>query len=125
LAATTHTYLETHRLANRVIVIDTAAEAEDIDEKTAAAQRRRAAKTLVKEGHIRVTVIGLQRGVALGAHHVEGEVSIHVLRGALEVHAADSSFRLNRGNIAVLRAGVEHDARALRDSVVLLTASMR
>ena len=125
MAAGKHTYLRTHRLAGRVIVFDTATEEAKVLQQSAATKTGRAAKTLVKEGQLRITLIGLREGSVLGAHQVEGELSIHVLRGALEVRTADREFRVGKGAIAVMHSGVRHDARALRDTVVLLTTSMR
>jgi quercetin dioxygenase-like cupin family protein len=125
MVAGNHTYLRTHRLAGRVIVFDTATEEAKIRQQAAASKTGRAAKTLVKEGQLRVTLIGLRKGSALGAHQVEGELSIHVLRGALGIRGGGSDLRVPKGGIAVMHAGVRHDARALRDTVILLTTSMR
>jgi quercetin dioxygenase-like cupin family protein len=120
-----HTYLRTHKLAGRVLVFDTAMQAAKVRQWSASSKTGRAAKTLVKEGQLRVTLIGLRKGTVLGSHRVEGELSIHVLQGSLEIRMAESALRVPRGGIAVMHAGVRHDARAARDTVILLTTSMR
>ena len=125
MARGTHTYLRTHKLAGRVIVFDAATQEAKVRQWSAASKTGRAAKTLVKEGQLRVTLMGLRKGTVLGSHQVEGEVSIHVLRGALEIRTDDGALRVPKGGIAVLHAGVRHDARALRDTSILLTTSMR
>ncbi len=125
MATSDHTYLRTHKLAGRVIVFDAPTEEAKVRQQSAASKTGRAAKTLVKEGQLRITLIGLRKGSALSAHQVEGELSIHVLRGALEIRAAGSDLQVPKGGIAVMHAGVRHDARALRDTVILLTTSMR
>ena len=125
MATGKHTYLRTHKLAGRVIVFDTATQEAKVHGWAAASKTGRAAKTLVKEGQLRVTLIGLRKGTVLGSHQVAGELSIHVLRGALEIRTTAGSVRVPKGGIAVLHAGVRHDALALRDASILLTTSMR
>ncbi len=128
MATGKHTYLRTHKLAGRVLVFDTATEALKVREQSASSKQGRGAKTLVKEGRLRVTLLGLRKGrqgQVLGVHQVEGELSIHVLRGALEIRTSEGAVRVAKGGLAVLHAGVRHDARALLDTTVLLTTSMR
>lgn len=125
MATGKHTYLRTHKLVGRVMVFDTATEEAKVREPSASSKQGRAAKTLVKEGRLRVTFVGLRKGTVLGAHGVGGELSIHVLRGAIEVRTSEGTVRIAKGGLAVLHAGVRHDARALRDTTVLLTTSMR
>jgi quercetin dioxygenase-like cupin family protein len=107
-----------------VITFRTAAEEAKVLQQSVASKAGRAAKTLVKEGRLRVTMLGLRKGVILRPHQVEGEVSIHVLRGALELHTPQGSLRASKGDVITLQAGVRHDARALRDTAILLTTSM-
>lgn len=120
-----HSYLRTHRLAGKILTFDIAAEGEALRQRAASARSGRAAKTLVKEGRLRATLIALRRGAALGAHGVEGEVMLHVLRGAFEVRTKDADAIARTDGVIALQAGVRHEARALRDSVVLITTSMR
>lgn len=125
MATSKHTYLRTHRLAGRVITFDTATEEAKVRNQSASSKQGRAAKTLVKEGKLRVTLLVLRKGSVHGAHEVEGELSIHVLRGALEVHTSAGTVRVSKGGLVVLHAGVRHHACALRDTTALLTTSMR
>jgi len=125
MPAKEHTYLKTHRIAGNILSLDTASEEIGLREQAADARSGRAAKTLVKEGQLRVTLVALRNGAVLGAHHVEGDVTLQVLRGQFEVRTQDTTIRAAKGNIIALRAGVSHDARALRDSTVLITTSMR
>jgi quercetin dioxygenase-like cupin family protein len=120
-----HTYLRTHKLAGRLMVFDTAAEEAKVRTQAASSKQGRGAKTLVKEGRLRVTLLGMRKGTALGAHNVDGEVSIQVLRGAIEIHTSEGAVRVRKGGLAVLHAGVRHDAHALQDTTALLTTAMR
>jgi quercetin dioxygenase-like cupin family protein len=125
MRATRHTYLRTHRLSGNILSLDTAAEELGLREQAARSKAGRAAKTLVKEGKLRVTLVVLQKGAVLGAHRVEGDVTLHVIRGQFEVQAADATIRAGKGNIIALGAGVAHQARAVQDATVIVTASMR
>jgi quercetin dioxygenase-like cupin family protein len=120
-----HTYLQTHKLAGRVLSFNIATEEAKLKERTASGKQGRSANTLVKQGQLRVSLLSLQKGSELSSHKVEGDVSIQVLRGALEIRTSGESIRVPKGGLAVLRAGVQHDARALRDTTALLTTSMR
>lgn len=120
-----HTYLKTHRLASKVIGFDTSAEEAPLRAQAAQANSGRAAKTMVKEGRLRVTLVALRGGTAFGAHQVEGDVTLHVLRGQFEVRTKEGTVQASKGSVIALQAGVPHEARAVRDSTVLITASMR
>ena len=120
-----HTYLKTHRIAGNTLSIDTASEEAGLREQAAKANTGRAAKTLVKQGQLRVTLVALRKGSVLSAHRVEGDVTIQVLRGQFEILTQDGAIRAAKGNIVALRAGVSHEAHAVRDSTILITTSMR
>jgi quercetin dioxygenase-like cupin family protein len=124
-ATEAHTYLRTHKLAGSLLQFDIAREDAELQRKAADAKTGRAAKTLVKEGRIRMTLIALRKGASLGAHQVEGDVSVHVLRGAFELRTESERTRASKGSAVVIQAGVQHDAVATRDTGILLTACMR
>jgi quercetin dioxygenase-like cupin family protein len=107
------------------MVFDTATEEAKVTDQAASSKQGRSAKTLVKQGQLRVTLLALQKGTELSAHQVEGDLSIQVLRGALEIRTSEDTIRVPKGGLAVLRAGVRHDACALRNTTALLTTSMR
>ncbi|MEX0786952.1 MAG: LuxR family transcriptional regulator [Dehalococcoidia bacterium] len=125
MPAKKHSYLRTHKLAGAVLQLDASAEEAKLREQAARSKSGRAAKTLVKEGRLRVTLVALRKGTALGAHAVAGDVTIEVRRGAIEIGMDKTSVRASKGDLIALRARVRHDARALRDSTILITASMR
>jgi quercetin dioxygenase-like cupin family protein len=85
------------------------------------ARHGRTARTLVKEGTLRLTLIALAAGGSLPAHHTEGPVMIHVLEGSVVVEAVGSEYSLVPGELLVLASEVEHAARSTTGSVFLLT----
>ena len=122
--AAKHTYLKTHTLSGAALSFSLATEDEALRERAAAARSGRVAKTLIKEGRLRVTLIVLRRGAALGAHQVDGVVSVQVLRGRARVSAEGQIGDVSRGGLLVLDQDVTHTAEALVDCALLVTVAM-
>jgi quercetin dioxygenase-like cupin family protein len=85
------------------------------------ARHGRSARTLVKEGPLRLTVMALAPSGGLPAHNTDGPVSIHVLEGDVVFEALGQKYPLSVGDVLVLAAGVEHSASSARGCVFLLT----
>ena len=119
-----HTYLKTHTLAGGVLSFALSAEDAGLRERAQAAKSGRSAKTLVKEGRLRVTLIAMQSGSRLGAHQVEGVVSVQVVRGRARVSAEGASTDLASGGLLVLQEEVPHTVEALADCALLVTVAM-
>ena len=85
------------------------------------AKHGRSARTLVKEGPLRLTLMAIGAGGNLPAHRTEGPVTIHVLEGAVTFDANGKSYPLTAGDVLVLAAGVEHAARSATGTLFLLT----
>jgi quercetin dioxygenase-like cupin family protein len=122
--ATKHTYLKTHKLAGTLLTPDLGAEAQKLREKAAAASTGRAAKTLVKEGQMRATLVALKRGATLEPHAVEGVHSIQTLRGKSSLAAGGREVVIGAGELVVIGEGVQHSLQAQADSVLLITVAM-
>jgi quercetin dioxygenase-like cupin family protein len=119
-----HTYLRTHALSGAALSFSLSAEDAALRERAMAAKSGRTAKTLIKEGRMRVTLIAMRRGAVLGAHQVGGVVSIHVLRGRARVSVAGTNTELPSGGLLVLQEEVTHTAEALADCALLVTVAM-
>ena len=81
----------------------------------------RSARTLVKQGPLRLTLMELAKGASLPTHSAEGPISIHVLRGRVLFTAAERSYPLAPGDVLVLAAGVEHAAQSESGALFLLS----
>ena len=81
----------------------------------------RIARTLVKEGALRVTLIGLSRGGAMHAHHAEAPITIQVLEGGIVLEAGGETRSLAAGALAALDAGVRHAVSSGDGGLFLLT----
>jgi quercetin dioxygenase-like cupin family protein len=119
-----HTYLKTHTLSGAALSFSLSTEDAALRERAAAARSGRVAKTLVKEGRLRVTLIALRRGAALGAHQVDGVVSVQILRGRARVSAEGKLVDLSSGGLLVLDQEVTHTVEALADCALLVTVAM-
>lgn len=86
-------------------------------------QHGRTARTLVKEGALRLTLMGLAAGGDLPAHAAVGPVSIHVLRGEVVFTALNAEHPLTAGDVLVFAAGVRHAARSDSGCLFLLTVA--
>jgi quercetin dioxygenase-like cupin family protein len=86
-------------------------------------QHGRTARTLVKEGALRLTLMGLAPGGVLPDHSAGGPISIHLLRGDVVFTALDVEHPLSAGDVLVFAAGVRHAARSESGCVFLLTVA--
>ncbi len=85
------------------------------------ARHGRTARTLVKEGPLRLTMIAIAAGGDLPAHSTDGPVSIHVLQGEVRFEALGEEYPLATGDVLVFAPSVEHSARSEVGCLFLLT----
>ena len=91
-----------------------------IDEATLA-KHGRSARTLSKEGPLRLTLIALASGGFLPAHSTDGPVTIHVLEGSVTFDVLEQRYDLVSGDVLILGAGVQHSAKSADGARFLLT----
>ncbi|HEX7052007.1 MAG TPA: cupin domain-containing protein [Longimicrobiales bacterium] len=85
------------------------------------ARTGRSARTLVKEGPLRVTLIAIGAGGSIAPHHASGPITVHVLSGEILFRAGGDEWRLEPGDLLSLGPGVEHAVRSESGGVFLLT----
>lgn len=85
------------------------------------AKHGRTARTLVKEGALRLTLLALAPGGDTPAHDATGPVSIHVIQGDAVFSAGGRDYPLAVGDVIVFGAGVEHAVRSASGCMMLLT----
>lgn len=98
--------------------------ARELLERAATAPGGRAALT-VMGGHERVlrqTVIAMLAHSALSEHANPGEASVYVLRGRVQMRAAEQMWEGRDGDLLIV-PDAPHSLHALRDSAVLLTVA--
>jgi quercetin dioxygenase-like cupin family protein len=124
MATTKHTYLRTHTISGKALAFDVKAIEGDLLQQARTGKAGRAAKTLVKEGPLRITLVALREGVSLKKHQVSGAVSIQAVRGRIALNAAGSQLNLRPGQLAALDANVRHGATAGTDCSILITVAI-
>lgn len=83
----------------------------------------RSARTLVKEGPLRLTIMGLAPGGDLPPHSTDNPVSIQVIQGDVTFFALDKEYALAAGDVLIFAPGVEHAARSNAGASFLLTVA--
>lgn len=84
---------------------------------------RRIARTLVKMGALRVTLVGVGAGGSLHEHTSPGPITIQVLDGAMEVSTNDRKWSLTIGDLLSLDAAVAHSVASEAGALFLLTVA--
>ena len=85
----------------------------------------RMARTLVKEGPLRLTLIGLGPGGTIRPHQSESPITIQVLEGEILLEAAGDVHRLTDGSLVALDGGARHAVSAPLGGFFLLTLAGR
>lgn len=85
------------------------------------AESGRIARTLVKDGPLTVTLVGVSAGGALHVHKADGPISLQGLEGDIEVDANARAWTLAPGALLVLEPGVSHGVRSRGGGFFLLT----
>jgi quercetin dioxygenase-like cupin family protein len=111
-----------HPVSGPALLFDLAEELEIIHEQLVTTART--ARTLVKNGSLRETLIGIAPGGGLAPHSADGPITVLVLEGALDFDVAGKAWSLRKGSLFALDAGIEHSARSAEGAVILLTVSL-
>jgi quercetin dioxygenase-like cupin family protein len=112
-----------HRtITGEVLVQHLGADTMTIDQELLATNGR-SGRTLVKEGPLRLTLIGLTAEGALPPHSTDNPVSIQVLQGDVTFFALDQQYALVAGDLLIVAAGVEHAAKSTLGASLLLTVA--
>lgn len=109
-----------HRVSGAALSFTLADEMQRVREELAKVQAR-IGRTLVKDGPLRVTLVGLNADHGLHEHRAAGPVTIHVLEGAIEVDVAGARKSLDAGMLLALDAGVAHAVTSRSGGFFLLT----
>lgn len=81
----------------------------------------RNARTLVKQGGLRVTLVTVGAGGAIPEHHAEGPITVQVLTGSVRFRAGGVEHRLQEGALLVLAGGLPHAVTSDHGGSFLLT----
>ena len=110
-----------HRKLDGDVLVHHLTQDERILDPDLLARHGRTARTIVKEGPLRLTIMGIAPGGALPTHRTEAHVTIHLLEGEVTFVARGREYPLHTGDVLVFAPGVEHAARSAEGGVFLLT----
>ena len=110
-----------HRTLEGEVLVHHLTEDERMIDQTLLARHGRSARTLVKQGLLRLTIIAVAAGGKLPAHSTTGPVTMYVVEGEIVFSALSREYVVRAGDILVLAPGIEHSARSATGGVFLLT----
>ena len=85
----------------------------------------RTARTLVKEGSLRVTLIAVGPGGNIEEHRADGPITILPVSGRVRFRAGEDEWVLEEGDLLSLGAGVPHSVSSEDGCVFLLTLASK
>ena len=113
--------LNDHPLAADSLAFSLADEIETLEASTEAGGRN--AITLLKENGTSVVLIAMDKGNRIAEHKAPGVVTIHVLKGHIEITGDDRTIAGRPGTLLAFRPAIVHSLHASEASAVLLTVS--
>lgn len=105
------------------MVTDLSALADRLQAEAADHPRGRAAQLVVSGDRMRVTMMAMRAGEALGEHEAPPAATLQVLRGQATLHADGEAIEVNQGELSAIPPA-RHDLVAVTDMVAVLTASL-
>jgi quercetin dioxygenase-like cupin family protein len=84
-------------------------------------RNERAARTLVKDGSLRVTLVVLKPGGSIPKHSASGPVTIVPLVGAIRVSTPEECHHVEMPGLLSLAGGVQHEVWSETGGAFLLT----
>jgi quercetin dioxygenase-like cupin family protein len=111
-------------LSGDVMRFDLRAEDERTADPATIQAHGRAARTLLKDGPLRITMIVLAPGGTVAEHHADGPITIQPLRGTIRFTAAGEDHEIGPGELLSAGAGVRHSVASDDGAAFLLTVSL-
>jgi quercetin dioxygenase-like cupin family protein len=109
------------RILNAEVLVHHLTQDERMLDPELLARHGRTARTIVKEGPLRLTIMGIAAGGVLPTHSTDAHVTIHMLEGEVTFSARGREYALTVGDVLVFARDVEHEARSAKGGVFLLT----
>lgn len=110
-------------LSGDVLVFDLGEERERAADPSPIERSGRNARTLLKEGPLRVTLVVLGPGGELAEHQAPGPITVQVVEGRVRFSTADEAHDLGPGQLLAAGPGVRHRVDSSEGGTFLLTVS--
>jgi len=110
-------------LAGPIMTFDLAAQIAELRREESYERSGRAGRTLAKSGRLRVVLLAVRDGVAIGTHQADSPMTLQVLEGGLHYRDEGGEYDLRAGDLLYFGPGNAEDIRATGDTALLLTIS--
>lgn len=111
-------------LAGDVLLFDLGEEERHARDHTILARNGRNARTLVKDGPLRVTVVALGPGGELKEHKADGPITVQPITGRIRFTVDGVTHVLEPGEMLAAGAGVRHSVASTEGATFLLTVAL-
>ena len=91
------------------------------DQTTTTPSAGRSARTLLKDGPLRVTVVTIAPGGEIPEHRADGPITVQPLTGQLRFTTGGHTHELVPGQLAALASGLPHAVASTGGATFLLT----
>jgi quercetin dioxygenase-like cupin family protein len=112
-------------LAGDVMLFRLDEESSRAGDPTTLERHGRSARTLLKDGPLRVTLITIAAGGHIAEHQADGPITVQALRGTIHFTAAGEVYDVRPGELLTVGAGIRHSVAATDEAAFLLTVSLR
>ncbi len=110
-----------HRILDGDVLVHHLTQDERMLDADLLARHGRTARTIIKEGPLRLTIMGIAAGGVLPTHSTDAHVTIHLLEGEVTFTARSREYPLKTGDVLIFGPSVEHEARSATGGVFLIT----
>lgn len=110
-------------LSGDVLVFDLDEERERAADPDLIDRSGRNARTLLKNGPLRVTLVVLGSGGELAEHEAAGPITVQVVEGRIRFSAGDEKHDLAPGQLLAVGPGIRHRVTSDHGATFLLTVS--
>jgi quercetin dioxygenase-like cupin family protein len=108
-------------LSGDVLVFDLKEERDRVAGSSASEQRVHTARTLLKNGPLRVTLVALAPGGVIPDHQAEGPITVQVLEGNIRFTAGGRVHDVGPGQLLSAGPGLRHAVASAGGAAFLLT----
>jgi quercetin dioxygenase-like cupin family protein len=110
-------------LSGDILVFEIDEERERAADADLISRSGRNARTLLKMGPLRVTLVVLGPGGELAEHEAQGPITVHVVQGRIRFMAEGEQHDLGPGQLLAAGPGVRHSVTSEEGAAFLLTVS--
>ncbi|HSL71089.1 MAG TPA: cupin domain-containing protein [Longimicrobiales bacterium] len=110
-------------LSGDVLVIDLAEERARTANPEMLARSGRSARTLIKTGPLRLTLISLAAGGEIAEHEADGPITVQPLEGRIRFSVPGAVHELGPGELLSLAPRVRHAVASEEGATILLTVA--